>query len=129
MIIYVIVKGEFDDKHVVTATTSKYKAEVLRKAFSDKDGVARIEEFVDRLDCQLPAWSVGVTKDKLFITHVRMYDRPLFDVDKVREITKWRYVVEVRAFNRKLAVLKARDIVTAYKRGIDNEVYVESSNS
>ena len=47
MTVYVITKGDYSDYHICAVATDKKKAEILKKAFDDKDGwgEARIETY------------------------------------------------------------------------------------
>lgn len=85
MTVYVIMKGEYSEIHVVTVTLDKEKAEKLAQFHSSYDSEAWVEEFeADRtpdaiLDTKVPVYYVVIQKDgtsTVSIAHYHYGDKP-----------------------------------------------------
>lgn len=69
MKVYVIMRGEYSERHIVTVTLDKEKAEKLAKYHSDLVCEAWVDEFEtdetpdEELNMMIPAYSVTIKKD------------------------------------------------------------------
>ena len=97
MTVYVITKGDYSDYHICAVSTDKKKAEVLRKAFDDKDGwrEARIEtyetnQFLTEIESGMKLFECAMKDDVEMSVSTYMSDLDYIDdlCFRVREYSK-----------------------------------------
>lgn len=85
MKIYVIMKGEYSERHIVTVTLDKEKADKLVKYHSSSDSEAWIEEYETddtpdaTLNRNVPVYCVTINKNgsaRVSIDHYHYDDKP-----------------------------------------------------
>ena len=115
---YVIMKGDYSDKHIVAVTCDKEKAKKIKKCYSDDWNNARIEEWDEPTISFLPYYRI--THD----TTTGKYETEKKSIDELygEEINYiYEYYhndgfnVTVRAENETAALKIARDLWVEYK--------------
>lgn len=128
MTVYVITKGDYSDYHICAVATDKKKAEVLRKAFSDKDGwreavieTYETDQFLTEIESGLKLFDCAVKDDSEMSISTDMSDLDYIDDSdfRVREYSKGYmapgYGVYVWAKDEDRARKIAADKIAEYK--------------
>ena len=104
MIVYVIMQGEYSERHIVTVTLDKEKAEKLAKYHSNLDGEAWVDEFEtdetpnEKLNRMVPVYYVAIKIDGSSTVKIASYwDReipyePRFNVTSDRNMIFTAYL-------------------------------------
>jgi hypothetical protein len=125
--IYIITRGEFDEYHIVAATTSESKAakllDICNSANRNAGNLAKIEEYDDSdMDNEFkPVWNCYMDGDNVTaypadcvmceIENAKNY----IDLWNVCKTTDGEYAVDVAATDEETAKKIAKNIIAEYK--------------
>lgn len=113
---YVVMRGDYSDKHIVGVTCDQEKAQKIRECYSDSWREARIEEW-DESDVNFNNF-YEVRYDKVDDDYMVEKQSPdeVFDLNIIYEYNhKDGFSVSVQAENEDLALKIARDLYAEYK--------------
>lgn len=113
---YVVMRGDYSDKHIVGVTCDQEKAQKIKECYSDSWREARIEEW-DESDVNFNNF-YEVRYDKVDDDYMVEKQSPdeVFDLNIIYEYNhKDGFSVSVQAENEDLALKIARDLYAEYK--------------
>ena len=110
---YAITKGTYSDYHIITITADKEKAKMIAKWHSDRYDDARVEEYEDNIEVQIPIWTVYIENGEFESCYV--CGCPEEVEDELNEITDLNSYVYVRAKSEEQARKIAYDLIAEYK--------------
>lgn len=113
---YVIMRGDYSDKHIVGVTCNQEKAQKIKECYSDSWREARIEEW-DESDVNFNNfYEVRYNKvDEDYMVEKQSPDE-VFNLNVICEYnSKDGFVVSVQAEKEDLALKIARDLYAEYK--------------
>ena len=114
---YVIMKGEYSDKHIVGVTCDKHKAEKIKECYSDSWHDARIQEWDESNVSFENYYRIEYDKDD---DTYRAEKTPPDDIyEDINDIVEYchgdGFSVNVQAENESVALKIARDLFAEYK--------------
>lgn len=114
---YVIMRGDYSDRHIVAVTCDKQKANKIKQCYSDDYGEARIEQWEESALNFDGYYRIEYnTLDNNYEIEKQLPEDVYDDVNSICEYYhKDGFRVVVQAENKEIALKIARDLFAEYK--------------